>query len=204
MMPTTSAASTPSRRVMISASSTGGPSRPARFPGHALGDRAVAAEAGDLQIVPRGLEAVGARDLAQHRGDGGAAEFDHASTVGAHQMVVLLSGVHVLEALPALAHLVTPHQAATDHQVQVAIDRGAGDRRSAPLHGVEQSFGVDVSVLGEDLVEDLQPLGRHAQALAADKVLELLKFLARRHGSSIAVLEHLETYSQVQERFWTV
>src|SRR6187401_3155111 len=131
MMPTTSAASTPSRRVMINASSTGCPLRRApRFPGHSLCGNAVAAEPGDLQVVARRLEAVGARDLAQHRGDGGAPELDHVAAVRADQMIVLLSGVHVLETLAPFAHLVAPNQAAANHQIEIAIDRGARDRRS--------------------------------------------------------------------------
>jgi hypothetical protein len=54
-------------------------------------------------------------------------------------------------------HLVAPNQAAANHQIEIAIDRGARDRRSTALHGVEQRLGIDVPMLGENLVKELEP-----------------------------------------------
>src|SRR5687767_2246698 len=101
MMPTTSAASTPSRNVTISASNMGRPSgshgqrrrRRKYFRGF-LG--AGVAEAGDLQRVVGGHEAVGPADLRLERHDARAHELDHPPAARAHEMVVLLPGMNVL------------------------------------------------------------------------------------------------------------
>src|SRR6185436_9536830 len=85
MIPTTSAASTPSRRVTIRASSM-----------RSLLRRALIAQAADLQGMAGRKEAVGAADLALQCHDARADELDHPAAPGAHQVVVLLAAVHVL------------------------------------------------------------------------------------------------------------
>src|SRR5436309_1729586 len=174
MIPTTRAASTPSRSVTTSDSNMGRGSlrdggRPVR-----LVLRAGVAEAVDLQRVPRGDEAVGAADLGLQRDDPGADELDHPAAAGAHQVIVLLAAVHVLVEEPVALQPLLARQAALDQQVEVAVDRGARDLEAARLHGGEQRLGVDVRVLREDLVEQRQPLGGDALSPLAEEEEESL------------------------------
>src|SRR4029079_5332722 len=99
MMATMRAASTPSRRVTISASTMRPPAELGPRPALRLGlrRRAPVAEPGDLKRVPRRLEAMGAADLGLEGGDAGADELDHPAAAGADQVVVvLLAAVDVL------------------------------------------------------------------------------------------------------------
>src|SRR5437764_253474 len=118
MIPTTRAASTPSRRVTMKASNMGRhlPVHP-RLSGGGRGGRlrAAVAQAGDLQGVARRDEAVGAADLPLQRRDPQADELHHPATAGAHQVVMLLSEMHVLveetpAAQPLLARQAALHQ----------------------------------------------------------------------------------------------
>src|SRR5262245_49363230 len=98
MMPTTRAASTPSRRVTISASNMDRPGgrNGRRHPALQArgGLRAAVAEAGDLQGVAHRHEAVRAADLRLQRRDSRADELDDPAAAGAHQVVVMLPGVN--------------------------------------------------------------------------------------------------------------
>src|SRR5436305_15001342 len=102
MIPTTRAASTPSRRVTMNASNMGrGLLAHPRPSGGGRGDpgrhlRAAVAQTRDLQRVARRDEAVGAADLPLQRRDPQADELHHPAAAGAHQVVVLLAEVHVL------------------------------------------------------------------------------------------------------------
>src|SRR6201996_8115463 len=171
MIPTTSAASTPSRNATIIASNIGPPFAALRRgcirAGRRLG--AAPADAVDLQTVGGGQEAVSAADLRLQGGDARAHELHHPAAGGAHQMVVPLAAVDVLvEEAPAPQTLLA-RQAAQHQQVQVAVDRGARDLEAAGLDGREQLLGVEVSVLAEHLVEEHQPLGGDALAALAQK-----------------------------------
>src|SRR5262245_64701127 len=124
MMPTTSAASTPSRRVTMSASNMSRlPDRRARRARGGL--RARLAEAGDLQRVAHRHEAVRAADLRLQRRDARAHELDHPAATGAHQMIVLLAGVDVLVEEAAAPQALLAGEAALHQQIQVAVHRGA-------------------------------------------------------------------------------
>src|SRR5215203_867373 len=130
MMPTTRAASTPSRRVTISASNMDRPPhrrmhRRRQTTALALGGfRATVAEARDLQRVPRWHKTVSAADLRLQRRDARADELDDAPATHAHQVVVLLPGVDVLvEEAPAAQPLLAG-EPALHQQVEIAIDRG--------------------------------------------------------------------------------
>src|SRR5688572_22398313 len=96
MIPTTSAASTPSRRVTTRASNMGDSLtgrhleprlRPARR-------RALVAEAADLQGVVRREKTVRAADFGLQRGNPRAHELHHPAAAGADQMVVILAAVN--------------------------------------------------------------------------------------------------------------
>src|SRR5436309_8915441 len=186
MIPTTRAASTPSRRVTMKASNMGRhlPARLSRV-GRGGRLRAAVAQAGDLQRVARRDEAVGAADLPLQRRDPQADELHHPAAAGAHQVVVLLAEVHVLvEETPAAQPLLA-RQAALHQQVEVTVDGRPGDLQAAGLHRRQQLFGVDVPMLGEDLLEQRQPLAGDPLS-PAPQVLEELLFLASvRHGSLV-------------------
>src|SRR6185295_17065486 len=100
MMPTTRAASTPSRSATISASNMDHPPRRRRRRDAVRrrrgGFRAAEAEARDLQRVPHRHEAVRTADLRLQGSDPRADELHHPAAAGAHQMIVLLAGVNVL------------------------------------------------------------------------------------------------------------
>src|SRR4051812_27043900 len=148
MMPTTRAASTPSRKVTTNASNMGGLSRgrPGRQPGarRCIGARARVAEAADLQRVTPRLEPVGAADLALQRGDARAHELDHPPAAGADQMIVMLAAMDMLVEEAVLPEALLAGEAALDEEIEVAIDRGAGDLEPARLHRSEQLLGVDM------------------------------------------------------------
>src|SRR5688572_31785587 len=168
MIPTTSAASTPSRRVTMSASSIGSPpytpdpslppggreGRP--LPGLSLLSRlcgAVAAETVDLQPVAARLEAVGAADLDLESGDSRALELHHPVTAGADQMIVLLPGVHVLEEKAALAQTMLAHHPGAHQQLETAVRGGARDGDAAAAQRAVKIVRVEVAMVGEDLFE---------------------------------------------------
>src|SRR5215210_4571037 len=125
MMPTTRAASTPSRKVTISASNMGrSPRRRSRRRQRAQGFRAKVAQAGDLQRVPRRHETVSAADLPLERRDTLADELDDPAAAGAHQVVVLLAGVDVLVKEAPAAQPLLAGEPALHQQVEVAVHRG--------------------------------------------------------------------------------
>src|SRR5690349_2193142 len=102
MMPTTRAASTPSRRVTTRASNMQGSSADPG-PGGPGGNRdgnldasALVAETADLESVAGRHETMGAADLGLERGDAGAHELDHPAAAGADEVIVMLAAVHVL------------------------------------------------------------------------------------------------------------
>src|SRR5690348_8009805 len=136
MIPTTRAASTPSRSVTISASNMDGLRR-ARGGAGLRRLRAEIAEAGDLERVPRRHEAVGAADLGLERRDPRAHELHHPAAPGAHEVVVLLARMDVLVKESPAPQPLFPGQAALDQEVQVAVHRGAGDLQAPRLHGGE-------------------------------------------------------------------
>src|SRR5436305_4489557 len=153
MIPTTRAASTPSRSVTTSDSNMGRGSlrdggRPVR-----LVLRAGVAEAVDLQRVPRGDEAVGAADLGLQRDDPGADELDHPAAAGAHQVIVLLAAVHVLVEEPVALQPLLARQAPLDNQAEVALTLAPRVLKAARLHGAGSGLGVEVRWWGEDLAE---------------------------------------------------
>src|SRR6185369_10913133 len=170
MIPTMRAASTPSRRVTISDSNMGRslPGPPGSSGGHRSPRfRAAVAEAGDLQRVVRRHETVGAADLGLERGDPRAHELHHPAAGRAHQVIVALPAVDVLVEETPARELLLRGETALDQEVQVPVDGGAGDLRAARLEGLEQLLGVDMAVLGEDLLEERQALLRHPLAPAA-------------------------------------
>src|SRR6185369_2426670 len=174
MIPTTSAASTPSRKVTISASNMGRSS--------ACGDagrlllRALIAQAADLQGVARGDEAVRAADLRLEGREAGADELDDPAAAGAHQVIVLLAAVHVLVEEAVALQALLARQAVGHQQVEIAVDRGARDLEPAPLHRRQQLFGVDVAVLRKDLVEQRQPLAGDTLSTLPQELEESLLF----------------------------
>src|SRR5215203_7136662 len=125
MMPTTRAASTPSRKVTISASNMGRPPRRRSRHRHRLhGLSANVAKAGDLQRVPGWHEPMGAADLRLQRRNARADQLDHSPAAGAHQVVVLLPGMDVLvEETPAAQPLLAG-EPALHQQVEIAVHRG--------------------------------------------------------------------------------
>src|SRR5580693_2223148 len=174
MIPTARAASTPSRRLTISASSI--------QPPH-LGRSALLAAAVDLKLVDGGQEAVRAADLGLQRRDAGAHELHHPAAAGADQVIVALSAVHVLVEETAAAEPLLAREAARYQQVEVAVHRGARDLEPALPHGGEQAVGVDMTVLRENLVEQCQPLGGDPVAAVAQvpqEALELSRLAHRR------------------------
>src|SRR6185312_463593 len=125
MIPTTRAASTPSRKVTMNASNMGR-LLAARLRLHGLLGRlrAGVAQAGDLQRVARRHEAVGAADLPLERRDARADELHHPATAGAYQVVVLLPEVHVLVEEAAAAQPLLAGETALHQEVEVAVDGG--------------------------------------------------------------------------------
>src|SRR3954469_25248221 len=117
MMPTTSAASTPSRKVTMNASNMGRLLAARRRLGR--GGRTLIAQAGDLKRVARRHEAVGAADLPLERRDSGADELHHPAAAGTHQMIVLLPEVHVLVEEAAAAQPLLASQAGLHQQVEI-------------------------------------------------------------------------------------
>src|SRR4029453_6951357 len=174
MIETTSAASMPSRSVTRRASSMGG-----------FGGGAGPAAAENLEPVPLRLEAVGAADLGPQRHDAPADELDHPPAALAGQVVVLLAGMNVLVERASGTQPLPAHQTAFDEQIQVAIHRGAGNGDAAPAQRVQESSGVEVGVLLEDLLANGPPLGGHPETPLMDKVFEDFEFSRSAHGPEI-------------------
>src|SRR6266705_3146930 len=169
-MPTTRAASTPSRRATSSAaimrppgrrSATGGPS------GSLLAPPAVSH---DLVRVPDRLEAMLPAHLVLQRLDprrgeldhGAAPEAHHVLVVPAHQRVLVERGL-VLQVEAGLAH-----QAAVDQVLEGAVDRGARHADAPATQARLEELRVEMLLDGEDLARDGATLGRVLEALALE------------------------------------
>src|SRR5712692_9112310 len=171
-MPTTRAASTPSRRATRraaimrppgrrSAAGAGGPSGSLLAP---------AAVPHDLVRVPDRLEAMLPADLVLQRLDprrreldhGAAPETDHVLVVPAHQRVLVERGL-VLQVEAGLAH-----QAAVDQVLEGAVDRGARDADPPAAQARLEELRVEMLLDGEDFARDGAPLGRVLEALALE------------------------------------
>src|SRR5258708_3165641 len=210
MMPTTRAASTPSRRLTISASNMDAPplSGLAGIAGHSLRLGATLAQAVDLQAVARRHEAVSAADLSLQRRDAGAHELHHAAAPGAYQVIVPLAAMNVLEQEAAAPQTLLAGEAAGHQQLQVAVDGGARDLQAALPRRRQQLLGIDVAVLPEHLVEQRQPLGGDpVRGLAQEAQEELFRepigHLMNPRVSPLAKLV-IETLSQQRlGAFWT-
>src|SRR5258708_5681939 len=197
MMPTTRAASTPSRRLTISASNMDAPPL-SGIAGHPLRLGAALAQAVDLQAVARRHEAVSAADLRLQRRDAGAHELHHAAAPGAYQVIVPLAAMNVLEQEAAAPETLLAGESAGHQQLQVAVDRGARDLQAALPRRRQQLLGIDVAVLPEHLVEQRQPLGGDPlPALAQEAQEELfLEPIGHRLNPRVSPLPVIEISSQ--------
>src|SRR5882724_8317875 len=129
MMPTTSAASIPSRRVMTSDSNTPRPpgrppGRRARAPRRLRGARPAAAA--DLVHVPGHQESLAPADLVLEPLDLAALELDDPAAGEADHVIVVVTAHHHLVARLPLGHLDLVHQPLLDQPRQGAVERGAG------------------------------------------------------------------------------
>jgi len=139
------------------------------------------ADTEDLELMPGRLESMGPADLHLEGRDARGDELDHPAALGAHQVVVVLPRVDVLVEIASAAQTVAAHQTAFDQQIEVPVDGGAGDLDLSLLERLQKLLGVDVAVLGEDLVEQSQPLGGHAVTVVPEVVEKLFPFLVESH-----------------------
>src|SRR5258708_6660110 len=125
MMPTTRAASTPSRSASSSASITSGLRTRASHP-------ALAAVPHDLVRVADRLEAMPAADLVLQRLDARRGELDDGAASEAHHVLVVLAdqGVLVERSLVLQVEARLAHEAAVDQGLKGGVDGGRGDARA--------------------------------------------------------------------------
>jgi len=128
-----------------------------------------------------GREAVGATDLALQGDDAGAHELDDPSARGADEVVVALPAVHVFIEVVVTTETVLGHQASVDQEIKVAIDGGARDVHPRSQQRGKEIFRVDVTMLGEDLLENRQPLGGEPKAIGLEVLEELGSLSVQRH-----------------------
>src|SRR3954468_20318151 len=127
-------------------------------------------------------EAVRPADLGLERGDSRAHELDHPAADGADQVIVVLPAVDVLVEEAPAAELLAGGEAALDEKIEVPIDGGARDFEAPSPHRRQERLGIDMLVLGEDLLEEGEPLFRHPLAAATQVGEELLLFADLSHG----------------------
>ena len=72
-------------------------------------------------------------------------------------------------------------QAALDEQLQIPIDRRTGDLVAVRTHPLEQLLGVEVTMLGEQFVQQSKTLRRHPHSLGTQGVDEDLSLSTERH-----------------------
>ena len=115
-------------------------------------------------------------DLGLERGNAGADELHHPSTLLTHQMVVVLPRVHVFVEQMASPQAVAPSQAAAHQEIEISVDGRAGYLRSPIRERAKDLFRVEMPVLREELLEEKLSLTSHSHALTGQVVLKQLTF----------------------------
>ncbi len=126
------------------------------------------------------IEVVGPTDLGLQRLDSRTHELSDPAALPADQMIVSLTEVNVLVDVALPGQQLLANQTTLDQQFEIPIDRGARGLRTSPAHRSEQLLGVDMAVLGVDLVEQCQPLGRQTQAAVANELDEVFTLALHR------------------------
>lgn len=129
----------------------------------------------DTHALHLGTEAEAAGDAVVEEGDVFVLELDDAVAVDADEVVVLgfVEEIGVVVGLFA-AEVDVAEETALDHEGEGAVDGGAGDGAVDAADAVEEFFGVEVFVRGEDGVDDDFALAGAAQAFAGEVVIESL------------------------------
>src|SRR5262249_29884005 len=122
---------------------------------------AVAAHAADDEGVAAGLEVMLGGDVLQGRLDRLRLEFDHLVAALADQVFVLRVAVVVLVDSP-LANFNSPQQPGVDQLRESAIDRWPADAQAGGLDIADQLVGIEMLVLGEDVLDQFALLLREA------------------------------------------
>ena len=146
---------------------------------------AVDATTVNLQGVALGHEAVGAHDLALHGDDGGTHKLCHAATRGTHDVVVPLAFVNVFVEVSVAAQAVLAHEAELGEQVEIAVQRGAGDLQTLVDHRLKQRIGVDMAVLVVDLAKQPDSFRRHPETAFSEVVDEQVELGKGGHSNSV-------------------
>src|SRR5262245_7187688 len=177
MMPTTRAASIPSRSVMTSDSNTGPPPGapgPLRLPGARLAVgrrrggpcRARGAVAPDLVHVPGHGEALLPADLVLRPLDLPALELDDATTRNADHVVVVVPAEHRLVARLSVLHLDLVDQPRVHQARQRPVERGPGHGPPLAAEVGQELIRVEVAADPKHLLQDGAPLARQPEPLA--------------------------------------
>ena len=132
-----------------------------------------------------------AADLPLHRFDHRADELDNATAFATDQVIVMLPHVHVLVQMPVSTEPVLAHQPALHEEVEVAVDSRARGLQTVRLHGAQQLLGIDMAVLGVDLVEESEAFTRQPQPALAHERDEVLSLRAKAHGANFLTDEAL-------------
>src|SRR5216684_2339933 len=119
---------------------------------------AVLAEAVQLQLVPRHLEAVVAGDHVLQLLDALVLELDDLVAAGADQVVVVMPADGGLVARLPVVEVARAGQARVGEDLHGPVDRGRADVLVARLHLAEQLVHAEVPAGGEEGVDDQVPL----------------------------------------------
>src|SRR5882672_11370917 len=197
MIPTTRAASIPSRRVTISASNMPpcSPRRPGPAdlrpnPGRALEDARPAVPA-DLVRMAGHQETLLAAHLLLDPLHLAAFELEDRSAGEADHVIVVVPPDHRLVAGLAVGHLDLVNQARIDQVRQAAVQRGPGDRSPRPAQPRQEIVDVEMAAGRQDLVQDEPPLAGHPEPVGGEVRPETARRSA--HGPS-ALLQHRLNY----------
>ena len=127
----------------------------------------------DAHALHLGAEAEAAGDAVVEEGDVFVFELDDAVAVDADEVIVLgfVEEIGVVVGLFA-AEVDVAEEAALDHEGEGAVNGGAGDGAVDAADAVEEFFGVEVLVRGEDGVDDDFALASAAQAFAGKVIVE--------------------------------
>ncbi len=133
----------------------------------------------NLQRMIFGIKAVGDANLALQCLDGRAHKLRDSAALRAHQMVMAHACVYMLVKKPVAAESTLLDKAIARHQVEIAVEGGAGDLAAARRDRPQQLLSVDMAVVVVDLTEKLQALRRNPVPVTTQYLEEAIELWKR-------------------------